>query len=171
MRLVILTGASGSGKTAIAQGIASERPPIAEVLRFDSIGVPPAEEMVAGWGSGESWQRAMTYKWMARISAMRGAGLNRPVLFEGQIRLAFLREALSSAEFTDARIILVDCSDVTRVHRLTTDRHQAELANPTMMSWAAYLRKEALEANCEVLDTTAVSLRTSVERVRWHLLS
>jgi adenylylsulfate kinase-like enzyme len=38
MRLVIRTGVSGSGKTAIANAIAAERPPLAEALYFDSIG-------------------------------------------------------------------------------------------------------------------------------------
>jgi energy-coupling factor transporter ATP-binding protein EcfA2 len=170
MRLVVLTGASGSGKTAIAQAIASERPPVAEVLHFDSIGVPTAEERMEGWGSFEGgWQRAMTLEWMARISAMKDLG--RPVLFEGQMRIAFLREGLSSAGLTGARIILVDCDDATRFHRLTTERCQPELVNPTMMSWAAYLRREAQEANCEVLNTTEASLKYCVEHVRLHLQS
>jgi ATP-dependent Clp protease ATP-binding subunit ClpA len=60
MRQVVLTGASGSGKTAIAEAIRIGHPDLAEVLHFDSIGVPSLEVMVAGWGSGEAWQRAMT---------------------------------------------------------------------------------------------------------------
>ena len=38
-----------------------------------------------------------------------------------------------------------------------------------MMNWAAYLLKEAQEAKCEVLDTTEVSLESSVEQVRRYL--
>ena len=37
-----------------------------------------------------------------------------------------------------------------------------------MMNWAVYLRKEAQEAKCEVLDTTGVSLESSIEKVRWY---
>jgi hypothetical protein len=59
MRLVILTGASGSGKTAIAETIRLTRPDLAEVLHFDSIGVPSPEERRA-WGPDGAWQRAMT---------------------------------------------------------------------------------------------------------------
>jgi dephospho-CoA kinase len=117
MRLVILTGASGSGKTAIAETIRIGHPDLAEVLHFDSIGVPSPEARLAGWGSGEAWQRAMTLSWMTRIAAM--SSQNRPVLFEGQMRLAFVREGLLAAGIANARVILVDCDDATRTHRLT----------------------------------------------------
>src|ERR1700709_2655397 len=102
MRLIILTGASGSGKTAIADAIETSRPELAEVFRFDRIGVPSPEERVKGWGSDGAWQRAMTLTWLARIAALRGA--NRPVLFEGQMRLAFVQEGLKSAGIADSRL-------------------------------------------------------------------
>ena len=169
MRLVILTGASGSGKTAIAETIRIGRPDLAGVLHFDSIGVPSLEAMVAGWESGEAWQRAMTLTWMARIAA--ASGQDRPVLFEGQMRLAFVREGLLAAGVADARVILVDCDDATRTHRLTAIRNQPELANPNMMIWAEFLRQEAKQAGCEVLDTSQLSLEESVERVCVRLAS
>jgi len=167
MRLVILTGASGSGKTAIAEAIASERPPLAEVLHFDRNGVPPLEERLVRQDLEGAWQRAMTFEWMGRISRM--TELNRPVLFEGQMRLAFVRESLSSVGLMGARIILVDCDDATRAHRLISERRQPDLASPKMMIWAAYLRKEARETGCEVLETTGTSLESSVLQVRRYL--
>jgi adenylate kinase family enzyme len=51
MGIVILTGASGSGKTTIAEEISQQCPDV-RVFRFDSIGVPSPEERIAGWGSG-----------------------------------------------------------------------------------------------------------------------
>jgi hypothetical protein len=168
MRLVILTGASGSGKTAIAEAIRIGRPDLADVLHFDSIGVPSPEARLA-WGPEGAWQRAMTLSWMARIAAM--SGQYRPVLFEGQMRLAFVGEGLLAAGIADARMILVDCDDATRTHRLTTNRNQPELANPKMMIWAEFLRREAKETGCEVLDTSRLSLERSVERVCLHLAS
>jgi energy-coupling factor transporter ATP-binding protein EcfA2 len=164
MSLVILTGASGSGKTSIAESIGGARPSFADVFRFDRIGVPSPEAMAAGWGSGEAWQRAMTIDWLARIAALRTK--SRPVLFEGQMRLAFVREGLPSAGVSDARVVLVDCDDKTRTHRLLTHRNQPELATTTMMNWAAFLRREAREGGYEVLDTTSISLEATVERVR-----
>jgi hypothetical protein len=166
MRLVILTGASGSGKTAIAEAFRTRRPDLADVLHFDSIGVPPPEERLA-WGPDGAWQRAMTLHWMDRISAMRGG--DRPVLFEGQMRLGFVREGLLAAGLTEARVILVDCDDATRTRRLVTNRAQPELATPDMMIWAEFLRREAKESACEVLETSNLSLERCVERVCGHL--
>jgi hypothetical protein len=163
MRLVILTGASGSGKTAIAEAIRVERPELAEVIHFDSIGVPSPDAMVAGWGSGEAWQRAMTLKWMARIAGRSSEC--RAVLFEGQMRLAFVRQGLLAAGIADFHPMLVDCDDETRARRLIANRNQPELANPTMMNWAAHLRGEAREAGYEILDTSRMSFEASVALV------
>src|SRR5262245_16351679 len=162
MRLVILTGASGSGKTAIAQAIRTTRPDLAEVFHFDSIGVPSPEERLA-WGPDGAWQRAMTLAWMPRI-ADRLAG-QRPVRFEGSMGLAFVREGRLAAGIGEARVILVDCDDATRTRRLVTDRAQPELATATMMTWAAFLRREAEEGGYDVLDTSRLSLERSVARV------
>ncbi|WP_245257405.1 hypothetical protein [Methylocapsa acidiphila] len=168
MRLVILTGASGSGKTSIANAIKLERPELAEVLHFDSIGVPSSEAMVTGWGSGEAWQRAMTFAWMARIAGL--GRQKRAVLFEGQMRLGFMREGLSSAGIADFNALLVDCDDETRTRRLVANRNQPELANTTMMNWASYLRREAQEAGYEILDTSRAPLEASVAHVCLHLM-
>jgi hypothetical protein len=168
MRLVILTGASGSGKTSIANAIKVERPGLAEVLHFDSIGVPSPEAMVAEWGSGEAWQRAMTLAWMARIAGI--SGQKPAVLFEGQMRVAFLREGLRAAGISDFNPMLVDCDDETRARRLGVDRNQPELANARMMNWAAFLRREAQEAGYEIFDTSRSPLESSVAHVCSRLM-
>jgi hypothetical protein len=168
MRLVILTGASGSGKTAIANAIKSAHAGFIDVLHFDFVGVPSSEAMVAGWGSGEAWQRAMTLAWMARIAGMRRHA--RAVLFEGQMRLAFVRAGLSASGIASANLILVDCDDETRTRRLVTNRSQPELADATMMNWAAFLRREALVAGCEILDTSRAPLEASVAHVCSRLM-
>lgn len=96
MALVIMTGASGSGKTAIAKAIEETHPTIM-VFRFDTIGVPLAEVM-ASYGRdhqpGGAWQRAMIFQWLERIASHLVAG--NTVLFEGQMRIAFIREALAA---------------------------------------------------------------------------
>ena len=162
---VILTGASGSGKTAIAHTIEVEHPGIT-VFRFDTIGVPSADVMATygtGHQPGGAWLRAMTLEWIGRIAEVLSAG--RPVLFEGQMRIAFVREALQAHLITHARIICLECDDLTRTDRLTNDRLQPELANENMMGWSRYLHEEAIDAGYEVFDTTGLSLAQSTAHI------
>jgi dephospho-CoA kinase len=168
MHLVILTGASGSGKTAIANKIRQNIGSAVDVFHFDSIEVPSIEKMVEGWGSVEEWQRTRTLEWMHNIASLnRGTS---SVLFEGQIRIAFLKEGLLAAGILDAEIVLIDCDDATRTERLIRHRNQPELVKPTMMSWAAYLRSEAMQGDHKILDTSTISLQASVEYVRKILM-
>ena len=92
--MVVLTGASGSGKTTIARAIEQRHANLATVLFFDCIGIPPVEQRIAEYGSGEAWQKATTLRWMERIAAMQQ---DRDILFEGQTRISFLREGIASA--------------------------------------------------------------------------
>jgi RNase adaptor protein for sRNA GlmZ degradation len=165
MALVILTGASGSGKTAIAKTIEARHPSIT-VFGFDTIGVPSAEVMASfgsGYQPGGAWQRAMTFEWLERIAPVLAE--NRDVLFEGQMRIAFIREALAASKIENARVLCVDCDDATRTQRLSHDRLQPELANESMMRWSRYLHQEARGAGYEILDTTDLSLSDSVSYV------
>jgi hypothetical protein len=121
MALVIMTGASGSGKTAIAEAIEADDPSIT-VFCFDTIGVPSADVM-ATFGTdhqpGGAWQRAITLKWFERIAPLLTAG--KTVLFEGQMRIAFIQEALTAFAIENACVLCVECDDSTRTRRLTQD--------------------------------------------------
>ncbi|NTH64442.1 AAA family ATPase [Agrobacterium rhizogenes] len=163
MPLVILTGASGAGKTTIAEAIDRGHSPEIDVYYKDRIGVPSVQEMVGRFGSVEGWQRAATFEWTARLSPLLAQG--RRVLFEGQSRLSFLAEATEHAGIEAYSCILVDCDDDTRIKRLSIDRGQPDLANPEMMNWARFLRDEASAYGCEILDTSNLTLEQAVERV------
>jgi hypothetical protein len=164
--LVVLTGASGSGKTTLAQAIAMRRGDEIDVHFFDSIGVPSAEQMIAEYGSGEGWQRAKTIEWMHRLAPPVQAGRN--VLFDGQTRFAFLNEAIAAAGIVDFSLILGDCDDATRMRRLIVERRQPKLANPTMLSWAKFLRDEAERGGHEILDTSAKSIDMCINLICGH---
>jgi shikimate kinase len=166
MSLIVLSGASGSGKTTIARAIAARRDRQVDVHFFDSIGVPPVEQMIAEQGSGEGWQRAKTVEWVHRLAPSVLSGRN--VLLEGQTRIAFLNDAVVAAGLAQYRIIFVDCDDATRTHRLVAERGQPELANPTMLDWARFLRDEAERGGYEILDTSANSLDVCIERICRH---
>jgi dephospho-CoA kinase len=160
--LIVLTGASGSGKTAIAKAVAARFADEIDVYHFDDIGVPPLSRMTADYGSPAGWQRAMTFKWLENLGEAQRAGRN--YLLEGQIRLAFLEEAAAAAGIAYLPL-LVDCDDETRRHRLAVERRQPKLANAEMMTWAAFLRREAVEKKCAILDTSRLSLDQSASAV------
>jgi hypothetical protein len=141
-----------------------------EVSFFDSIGVPSAEIMAtyAGdYGPGGGWQRAMTIEWMQRIAPLLHSG--KTVLFEGQMRIAFIEEAIAAAGITNARIVLIDCSDSVRTARLTHDRRQPELANEDMMNWGRFLREEAKQRGYEIFDTGSIPFNSSVDHLIAYL--
>jgi hypothetical protein len=143
---------------------------LCEVRFFDSIGVPTAEIMatyVGDYGPGGGWQRAMTMEWMRRIAPLLNSG--KMVLFEGQMRIAFIEEAIAAVGITNARIILVDCSDSVRAARLTHDRQQPDLANENMMGWGRFLREEAKRGGYEILDTASIPFSSSVDQLLTYL--
>jgi energy-coupling factor transporter ATP-binding protein EcfA2 len=167
MQFVVLIGTSGSGKTTIARAIAQSYADDVEVFHFDGIGVPSAKQMIAEYGSAEGWQRAKTIEWMAKLAPLHRPG--RGLLFEGQTRLSFLAEGADTAGGPGYLPILVDCDDETRSRRLSLGREQPELANQNMMNWARYLRREAKDGGCEILDTTALSLDQCIIHVMARL--
>jgi hypothetical protein len=141
-----------------------------EVRFFDSIGVPSAEIMATytgDYGPGGGWQRAMTMEWMQRIAPLLNSG--KMVLFEGQMRIAFIEEAIAAAGIRNARIVLLDCSDSVRAARLTHDRRQPDLANENMMRWGRFLREEAKRRGYEILDTGSIPFTSSVDQLIAYL--
>jgi hypothetical protein len=166
MTLLILTGASGAGKTTIAEGVRDRYGDKVDVLFFDSIGVPSLEEFVRLREAGVNWQRDKTFEWLARIAARPGG---KPTLFEGSTQIKYLHEAAGAAGLA-AKIILIDCDDATRTERLHGPRGQPELANTDMSNWARYLRDQAREFGCEIWDTSHCSLDVSVAHVGKQLL-
>ncbi|MEM7702738.1 MAG: hypothetical protein AAF251_12430 [Pseudomonadota bacterium] len=162
-KLLILTGASGAGKTTIANRVEDLAGDRVQVFRFDSIGVPSPEEMNAQFGSGEGWQRAMTHQWIERLQSTLGEGTD--VLFEGQMKPAFVDEALRKNDIESVECWLVDCGDLARRDRLANERQQPELANQNMMNWARYLREEARAMGVTWLDTDALSCKEAANQI------
>lgn len=66
--IVFLTGASGAGKTSILDAFTKKNTSSAiACLHFDDIGVPAEQKMIAVYGSGSEWQKAMTYHWIKKL--------------------------------------------------------------------------------------------------------
>jgi broad-specificity NMP kinase len=159
-RLLFVTGASGVGKTTTLMLLQQRRPDIL-VRYFDEI-IPPLEEMIKRYGSGEEWQRQNTIKWISRIKA-EDLG-SAPVILDGQARQAFVEEACSLAGLSDYRIILFDCEDAVREKRLFRRGHP-ELANNQMKNWARYLREQAANRGDPIIDTTWLTVENAVTQL------
>jgi len=153
--LLVLTGASGAGKTTVARRVEAKNLPNVVVRCFDTIGVPSFEQMVREVGSLEAWQRAKTIEWIGTLS--RAYAGDAAVLFDGQTRAAFVREGCQLHGVTNYQVVLFDCSDAARRERLA-GRGQPELASAEMMNWARYLRVESQQAGDAIIDTTELTV-------------
>ena len=156
--LLCVTGASGAGKTTIVRAM-----PL-PALYFDSLGVPSEAEMIAGWGTGERWQEAMTSFWVRTACDVHRT---KPVVvLEGQYDPKFARVACEAAGVTHA-IVVLDVADDVRRQRLR-ERGQPELASDRMLSWARYLRESRCDAVIDTdrsIDTVATELAALADQL------
>src|SRR3990167_1982709 len=90
-KIYFIIGASGSGKTTTLKQFEKVLPKHCILIHFDSIGVPPFEEMEKEYGSIEEWQRIKTIDWVKKISEENLSSSN--VIFDAQIRPSFIKEA------------------------------------------------------------------------------
>ena len=163
---VILTGASGAGKTSIAQSIEDLGTEIL-VYQGDRIGLP-SDEIMAGYPHtdpdepGGPLQRGFARYWLGMIADDLKSG--KSVLLDAGCRIAFLHEAMAIHDISTAHIILVECADEIRAVRLR-ERGHPELVNEQMCDWARYLHEEAGDLKCEVLETSYITLEESTAQV------
>lgn len=168
--LLIVTGASGAGKTAAVRLLESRNRPGLHCFYFDSIGVPSMEVMERDYGGGEQWQAAATRRWLSRIAADLEPGC--VAILDGQTRPSFVTAAQQQAPSLLVRTLLMDCSPAARRHRLES-RSQPELANPQMDLWAAYLRGQADALGLPIVDTTNMTVEEVADAIeaQIHFLS
>jgi hypothetical protein len=157
--IVVVTGASGVGKTTLVQALETRQLPGVRCYYFDSVGVPSSEEMTARFGSPESWQAATTRQWIARLAAKR----DRLAVLDGQVRPSEIRAAFSQSGVSRGEILLIDCNQEVREARLRAGRSQPELASAQMAAWAAYLRGQADALGLPILDTTKLTIEEALE--------
>ena len=161
---IIMTGASGVGKTTIARTIRQSHPGISVFL--DEELERPSEAFMESIGPTEGpggpFQRGFALYSLPQLAELRENG--KPLLLDCQCRIAFLEEAIAAARITDTRIVLVECDDPTRDARLH-GRGSPELAHAQMRNWSRYLHREAVEAGLAILDTGTQPLTESVAHI------
>ncbi len=163
-RILVVTGASGAGKTTLVRGVEARGIAGASFHYFDSIGVPSIEQMTAEFGSPLKWQMAMTHQWIERLGRS-GGGL---YVLDGQVRPSTARQAFARNQI-DGHVLLLDCAHDVRELRLRNVRGQPELANRDMAYWASYLRGQADALDVPVLETSTLSIEAGTDALHAHI--
>jgi hypothetical protein len=69
--ILVVTGASGSGKTAAVRALEARALSGVRCYYFDAVGVPPVEQH--GSGGPEGWQAVTTKEWLGRLDGLLGS--------------------------------------------------------------------------------------------------
>jgi len=168
--ILVVTGASGAGKTAAVEALHARALPGVRCFHFDSIGVPTLETMEREHGGPERWQAQATHRWLARLAGL-GDSVQVAIL-DAQTRPSTVIAAPGAGTAWRARVVLLDCAPEVRAARLRGPRGQAELATARMDQWAAYLRGQADALALPVIDTTALTIAQAadqLERLVWEV--
>ncbi|HEX7977815.1 MAG TPA: hypothetical protein VF461_04390 [Gemmatimonadaceae bacterium] len=161
--ILVVTGASGAGKTATVSALAALGRPGVQCFHFDSIGVPTPEAMERDHGGPEQWQAWATKQWLARLAALDES--IRVAVLDAQTRPSTVFTAHGAGAGWNPHVVLFDCSPEVRAARLRGPRQQPELATPRMDSWAAYLRGQADALGLPVIETTSLSIAEATQEL------
>ena len=130
--LYLVTGASGSGKTACLD-ILRQRNPQVVWYDFDELGVPVDAD--------KRWRHRTTEYWLKRASENQAKGLDTCI--NGNIILGEVLACPSAPEINRLAVCLLDCADVVRIDRLRARGSNG--AYMEMLCWAAWQRMHAVD--------------------------
>jgi len=150
--IIIITGASGVGKTTILKKLAKDQVEKALIYHFDYIGIPD-------WSTikdAKKWQRDTTYTWIDKlVDIARKKKVN--IVFEGSTDIQFIKEGFLRNQFGNYRIVLFDCSTEIMKERLS-GRGQPELYTSDMVNWLNKLRADAIAEDIDIVKTDKFSV-------------
>jgi RNase adaptor protein for sRNA GlmZ degradation len=161
--IVVVTGASGAGKTATVAALEASAGPGVQYFHFDSIGVPSVEVMERDFGGPEQWQAWATNEWICRLAALTDV---RVAVLDAQTRPSIVFAAATADVSWHPHVVLFDCSPEVRAARLRGPRNQPELVTARMDSWAAYLRGQADALGLPIIDTTDLTIVEAAQRLQ-----
>jgi hypothetical protein len=162
--IVVVTGASGAGKTAAVASLEARELPGVQCFYFDSIGVPTAQAMDRDHGGPERWQAWATHQWLDRLAAL-GSSVRVAVL-DAQTRPSTVFASPGAGRSWSANVVLFDCSSAVRAARLRWLREQPELVTARMDSWAADLRGQADALGLPIVDTTDLTIAEATDHLQ-----
>ena len=157
-RVVVVTGASGAGKTTVVTRLAARNIAGVTCAFFDSVGVPPPEEMPP------DWQEKTTTEWIRRL-AREPADI---AVLDGQTRPTFALRAFTEVGVRGG-VVLFDCTREVRKARLVA-RGQPELATDDMHAWAAYLCGQADALGLPVIDTSGLGIEQATDALLAYVI-
>jgi dephospho-CoA kinase len=154
--ILVLTGASGAGKTTLTLKLKELAIPGVESINCDRVKIEVPET-----ADSSDLQVGILRYWVSQLSQEK-TKIELAVL-DTQIRPHRAREVLNQVGILYAQIVLVDCDPIKRNERLRIERSQPELATPQMDCWAAYLRGQADALNLSIIDTSEDSIDNSLK--------
>lgn len=159
-KIYFITWASWVWKTTLVSELEKKYKDKFIFLHFDSIWVPSYEDMVRDFWSWENWQKETTNKWINIL--INNYNSSQIIIFEWQVNLKFIKDWFNQNNFSDYKIILIDCNEETMEKRLI-ERKQKELFTDDMKNWLNYLRNQAKEFNAKVIDTSYMGKEKVIE--------
>jgi broad-specificity NMP kinase len=162
MHILVVTGASGVGKTSAVRALEARGLPGVRCFYFDSIGVPAREEMRREHGDGERWQAWATQRWVHDLDQLEPA--IRAAVLDGQTRPSYVAAAATTVS-RSVRTVLLDCERGKRERRLEEGGDQPELITAEMAAWAAYPRGQADAYSLQVVDTSRLAPQAVADRL------
>lgn len=148
--LILVTGASGTGKTTIVKAIEKKlNNKLVSFNYFDDIGVPSFESMVSNFGSPQRWQEVTTHAWMAKLSALSDKKL---IILEGSFNPEFAIAKLQKPELENCLVICIHTDKAQREARLLQNRNQPELVSQDMENFARVLKERTLALGGEIVE-------------------
>jgi hypothetical protein len=161
--IIVVTGASGAGKTAAVSLLETRQVPGVHCCYFDSIGVPTAEVMERDHGGPERWQAWATNWWLDQLAALSSDV--RVAVLDAQTRPSTVFAAPGGGTRWYPFVVLFDCHPDVRAARLRGPRGQPELATARMDTWAAYLRGQADALGLPIVDTTELTIEEAADHL------
>lgn len=122
--LYIITGASGSGKTACLPYL-QEALSAYTVADFDDIGVPE--------NADKAWRQESTEKWLQHYLEQA-----KPMVICGGVIIGEIIACPSFAKIDTLKLCLLDCSDIVRIERLKKRGDTG--INQHVLNWASWQR-------------------------------
>ena len=153
--ILVLTGASGAGKTTLIETLNERAIPGVVGINCDRVKLDLPE------GTSDRQAEVLRY-WIAKLSEDPEVQL---AVLDTQIRPHAAQETLERIGVARSQVVLVDCDHPVRNARLLNERKQPELANPHMDCWAAYLRGQADALGLAMIHTDDVSSDESFKQL------